>query len=381
MTDHESPKRVMHICLSQSWGGLEMYPGRVTPEFQRQGWEVHGIALEGSRVAESFRAAGVEPLTFRSRGAAMLGVHRVLSYLKQNDIHVVHGHKSSDMHLGALLVSLWPELRLFFTDHMGVKKPKKDLFHRWAYSKLQRLFSISQATYRTNLAAFPLPAERLTQLYYGISLSAYANPLSIIERRSLRQSLGIREKALAIALPGRINESKGHRVWVEALARLKSNSKPLNWCGVIIGEAGGEDAKTGGFADQLTAHIDALGLSDDVVFTGFRNDLAQCLKAMDIVCIPSINEAFGLSAIEAMAAGCPVVGSASGAIPELIAADRGRMAAPDNPDAWAEAIHEFLANESLRAALGSSASQWVHERFGLEQHVQALASFYSDSDR
>lgn len=381
MTNYESPKRVMHICLSQSWGGLEMYPGRVTPEFQRQGWEVHGIALEGSRVAESLRAAGVDPLTFRSRGAAIVGVHKVLRYLKKNDIHVVHGHKSSDMHLGALLVSLWSEVRLFFTDHMGVKKPKKDLFHRWAYSKLQRLFSISQATYRTNLAAFPLPAEQITQLYYGINLSAYSSQPSMIERRSLKQSLGVRNNLLAIALPGRISEAKGHRVWVEALARLKINSKALNWCGVIIGEAGGEDAKAGGFAEQLTAHVDALGLSDDIIFTGFRSDLAQYLKAMDIVCIPSINEAFGLSAIEAMAAGCAVVGSASGAIPELIAADRGRTAAPDNPDAWAEALHELLADQSLRAALGSSASQWVHERFGLDQHVQALVSFYRDSDR
>ena len=56
----------------------------------------------------------------------------------------------------------------------------------------------------------------------------------------------------------------------------------------------------------------------------------ECVKVMDIVRIPSVNETFGLSAIQAMAAGCPLVGSASGAIPELLAADRGRTAALDD---------------------------------------------------
>ena len=380
MSNHVIPKRVMHVCLSESWGGLEMYPGRVTPEFQRQGWEVHGIALEGSRVAESFRAVGVEPLIFRSRRAALLSVRKVLRYLKQHDIRVMHAHKSSDMRLGALLGSLWPELRLFFTDHMGVKKPKKDLYHRWAYSKLTRLFSISQAAYQTNLTAFPLPADRITQLYYGIDLTAYTKRLSAMDRLALRRSMGISENQLAIALPGRINKAKGHKVWVDALAQLKLRADVLDWCGVIIGEAGGEDAKPGGFFDQLKAQIHSLGLTENILFTGFRSDLAQCLQAMDLVCIPSVNEAFGLSVIEAMAAGCPVVGSAAGAIPELISPDRGRTALPNYPDMWTNAIAELTSDEPLRNRLGSSASVWVHEHFGMDRHVRALTEAYLQSE-
>ena len=380
MSTHEVPKRVMHVCLSESWGGLEMYPGRVTPEFQRQGWEVHGIALEGSRVGESFRSAGVEPLAFRSQVAALFSVFSVLDYLKRHDIRVMHAHKSSDMRLGALLVSLWPDLRLFFTDHMGVKKPKKDLYHRWAYSKLQRLFSISQTTYKTNLTAFPLPADRIMQLYCGIDLTDYAERLSVTDRSELRRALGVPTDVIAIALPGRIDEAKGHKVWVEALAQLKSRADLPSWCGVIIGEAGQEAAKPGGFLDQLKAQVDLLGLTENILFAGFRSDLARCLQAMDVVCIPSVNEAFGLSVIEAMAAGCPVVGSASGAIPELISPNRGRTAPPDYPDIWAGAIEELISDEPLRARLGSSASVWAHERFGIDRHVRALTEAYSQSE-
>lgn len=354
-----------------------MYPARVTPEFLRRGWEVHGIALKASRVADSFRQAGIDPLLFDTRVHALLSVSKVLRYLKEHDIRIVHAHKSGDMRLGALLVSLWPELRLFFTDHMGVRKPKKDLYHRWAYSKLTRLFAISNATYKRNLKAFPLPPDRVQQLYYGIDLSAFDESVSSDEQAATRQSLALSDTPVIIALPGRISESKGHLRWVEALSRLKVKPGLPKWVAVFIGEAGGRDAAAGGFADQLRDRIVALGLSDDVVFAGFRFDLARCLRAVDVVCIPSFDEAFGLSVIEAMAAGCPVVGSDSGAIPELITADRGRIAPPDDPEAWAEALVELLCDEDKRKAMGLAASQWVHEEFGMQRHVDALATSYT----
>lgn len=382
MTGMASPavrERVIHICLSPSWGGLEMYPGRVTPALLDQGWEVFGVALSGTQVATSMQDAGAETLVFRSQAHALCRVIQILRYLKAHDIRVVHAHKSSDMRLCALLAALWPRIRLFFTDHMGVKKPKKDIYHRWAYSKVWRLFSISQVTYQRNVSAFPLPKARIQQLYYGINLTAYEPVLDESERTSIRQSLGVDEAAIAIALPGRISESKGHGCWVDALAQLRGKPGLPPWQGVIIGEAGGLEAMPGGFADKLKARVGQLGLSKNVVFTGFRNDLARCLMAMDIVCIPSINEAFGLSVVEAMAAGCPVVGSNAGAIPELITADRGCVAPPDDPFAWADALVDLIANEPQRLQLGANASRWVNANFGLDSHVSRLVAAYEQS--
>ncbi len=376
MTDSSVPARVLHLCLSQSWGGLEMYPGRVTPELQRQGWTVHGMALAGTRVADAFRAVGVEPLTVRSRMAAVLELPRILRYLEHHDIRVIHAHKSSDMQVAALLVQWRPELRLFFTDHMGVKKPKKDPYHRWAYAKAQRVFSISQATHEWNRAALPVPDERLVQLYYGIDLEAYRTPMSDQERWELRRSLGVDDQAVVIALPGRITRSKGHSVWLDALARLNDQPGLPHWQAVVVGEASGEDARPGGFADELRATVKRNGLDHRVVFAGFRGDLAACLQAVDIACIPSVKEAFGLAVVESMAARCAVVGSASGAIPELIDHDRGRIADPGDANDWAAALVELVADAGLRARLAATASDWVNRRFTLAGHVERLVGYY-----
>ncbi|MBB3143041.1 glycosyltransferase family 4 protein [Halomonas organivorans] len=373
--------KVMQLCLSNGWGGLEMYPARIIPELARQGWEAHGLALAGSRVAASLEAAGVTPLTMASRGQALWRVGSILAYLKAHGIEVIHCHKSSDLRLGALLATLRPGLRLFFTDHMGVTRPKRDPYHRWAYGRVTRLFSISEATRARNLRAFPLPAERIRRLYLGIDPAPYVEGLCEGECASLRAELGVPEGAVAIGLPGRITPGKGQRVWVEALARLAERAETGGlasaWHGVVIGGLGAEEGSNAAFVEELRMRIQALGLDARITFSGFRADLPRCLQALDIVCTPSRNEAFGLTVIEAMAAGRPVVGASSGAIPELVSPDTGRLAAPESPEAWAAALAELVDDGALRERLGAAGRKRVLDDFTLAHHVAALVAEYA----
>jgi len=368
--------KVMHICLSDGWGGLEMYPSRIIPELKRQGWEPHGVALTGSRVAESLREAGIKPLLVPSKGRALLGLPRLLRYLKDHDIRVLHCHKSSDLRLGALLVTLRPGLRLFFTDHMGVTRPKKDAYHRWAYGRVTRLFSISDATRTRNLAAFPLPAARIRRLYLGIDTADFAPRLMTDERAFLRSSLGIPENAVAIGLPGRLTQGKGQELWIEALAGLAEQAPDLAWQGVLIGGVLASEGSDEAYVARLRALVSARGLEDSITFTGFRPDLPRLFEALDIVCVPSLNEAFGLTVIEAMAAGKAVIGADSGAIPELIDSSTGRLASPDSPRAWTEAMAKLAGDGELRERLGRAARQHVLDGFTLQAHVAELVAEY-----
>lgn len=369
--------KVMHLCLSDGWGGLEMYPARIIPELRRQGWEPHGLALAGSRVAESLASAGIEPLTLPSRARALFQAGQVLAYLKRYGIGVLHCHKSSDLRLGALLATLRPSLKLFFTDHMGVTRPKKDLYHRWAYGRVTRLFSISDATRARNLAAFPLPPERIRRLYLGIDLAPYAPRLDDAARGVLRRALGAAPGEVAIGLPGRLTDGKGHEVWLEGLARLGELAPALAWHGVLIGGLTAREGSDEAYVARLHQRVTALGLEDRVTFAGFRSDLPRLFEALDIVCVPSRNEAFGLTVVEAMAAGKAVVGADSGAIPELLDVGCGRLAAPQSPQDWAQAMAELGQDAALRERLGHAARQRAEASFGIAGHVQALVEEYA----
>lgn len=372
-------RKVMHICLSNGWGGLEMYSSRIIPELRRQGWAAHGLALSGSRVAASLHEAGITPLTVASRGQALLRVGRLLRYLKAHDIRILHCHKSSDLRLGALLVTLRPSLRLFFTDHMGVTRPKKDPYHRWAYGKVTRLFSISEATRQRNMAAFPLPPGRIRRLYLGIDPAPYVPRLTGSERQALRDALGIPPGAVAIGLAGRLTPGKGQGIWIEALAGLSERYPALAWHGVLIGGLTAAEGSSEAFVAELRDRVAELGLGERLTFAGFRADLPRLFEALDIVCVPSRNEAFGLTVIEAMAAGKAVVGADSGAIPELIDGETGRLAAPDDPLAWRDAMGELAGDATLRQCLGEAAREKVNAHFTLAAHVQGLVEAYADT--
>ena len=128
---------------------------------------------------------------------------------------------------------------------------------------------------------------------------------------------------------------------------------------------------------ELRQRVVELGLESRVTFAGFRRDLPRLFEALDIVCVPSRNEAFGLTVIEAMAAGKAVVGSDSGAIPELLDAETGRLAAPDDPQAWSDALAELAADAELRKGIGQAARHRVETGFTLASHVKALIEEYA----
>lgn len=186
------------------------------------------------------------------------------------------------------------------------------------------------------------------------------------------------EGAVAIGLPGRLTPGKGQEVWVEALARLAETRPELAWHGVLIGGLTAEEGSHEAHVAALRRRIDELGLASWITFTGFRRDLPRLFEALEVVCVPSRNEAFGLTVIEAMAAGKAVIGSDSGAIPELLERECGRLAPPEDAEAWAAAMAELAGDAELRRRLGQAARRRVEEDFTLAAHVAGLIRDYEN---
>ncbi|ERL51011.1 glycosyltransferase family 4 protein [Halomonas huangheensis] len=370
--------KVMQICLSDGWGGLEMYPSRIIPELTAQGWQVYGLALDGSRVASSMQDAGIEPLTIRSRSAALWQLRRILGFLRKHDIRLLHCHKSSDLRLAALLATLNSRIKVIFTDHMGVTRPKKDLYHRWAYGHVSRLLSISEATRKRNLKAFPLPPERIQRLYLGIDPLGQAPRLDAGERRALRTSLGVPLDSLTLGVAGRLTPGKGQRIFLQAFADLLREHPELKVHAVLIGGLSAAEGSREEYVTELQQLVAQQGIAEHVTFTGFRRDLARLFEILDVVCVPSRNEAFGLTVVEAMAAGKAVIGSASGAIPELLDIHSGRLADPEAPVEWSNAMAELTGDASLRISLGENARERVFTYFQMSTHIAALVDVYQE---
>ncbi|NLC08130.1 MAG: glycosyltransferase family 4 protein, partial [Syntrophomonadaceae bacterium] len=133
----------------------------------------------------------------------------------------------------------------------------------------------------------------------------------------------------------------------------------------------------GSLAQELKELAQHLQIADRVIFTGFREDVPQLMAVMDVVVVPSLSEAFGLSLIEAMCLGKPCVASAVGGITEI--AEDGRTALlvpPGDGAAIAEKVTWLLQNKEEAAALGARAAAEVEQRFSARVMVEKMTNLY-----
>jgi N-acetyl-alpha-D-glucosaminyl L-malate synthase BshA len=126
------------------------------------------------------------------------------------------------------------------------------------------------------------------------------------------------------------------------------------------------------------AHLaEELGIQDRVVFLGKQGSVAELLACADLFLLPSESESFGLSALEAMASGVPVVASSAGGLPEVIEDGISGVLAPvGDVDGMAAAGIDILRDEARWRKMSEAARQLATERFGVDRVVPMYESYY-----
>lgn len=120
------------------------------------------------------------------------------------------------------------------------------------------------------------------------------------------------------------------------------------------------------------------GPEELVIFLGEREDIPEILRAVDLLLVPSWEEPFGRTVIEAMAAGVPVVATDNGGPPEIVEeAGCGLTLPPCEPGAWAAEIGRLLADRSLLSAMGRRGRETARSRFGIDRHVERVLAVYT----
>ena len=148
----------------------------------------------------------------------------------------------------------------------------------------------------------------------------------------------------------RMERLKGHTVLLDALGRLRNRA---GWSCRLAG--GAQRPHEAQYMDSLRARAASLGIADRVEFLGDRSDIPRLLSDAHIYCQPNIEpDAFGLSIIEAMAAGLPVVTSALGGAKEIVDETCGVLVTPRDPAALASALSALLDDRPRRERLGAN---------------------------
>ena len=298
--------------------------------------------------------------SYAPEGIARMGFGDLLTLWRRRTPLVWHARRNDEMIIGLLLRALgWP-LRLVFTS-AGQRHHKR--LTRWLIGNMDAIIATSEAS------ASYLKREA-TIIPHGVDTDVYAPP----DNRSAAFAESGLPGRYAVGCFGRIRAQKGSDVFVDAMCRLLPRYP--DFTAVMVGAIVPEQA---GFAGDLKRRIEAAGLTSRIVITGELaiEEVQRWYRRLTIYAFTSRNEGFGLTLIEAMAAGVGLVAARAGAA-ELVVEDgvTGVLVAAGDADALAAALEPLMRDVAAASAMGARARQRVLEKFSLDAEARAIAEVY-----
>lgn len=275
---------------------------------------------------------------------------------------VWHARRNTDMLAGLILRYVFHfKLMLVFT---SAAQRKHSWVTRFCYRRMDGLIA-------TTAAAASFVNRETVVVPHGVNIDLFSPPADRAANWASRDLPG----GYGIGVFGRIRPQKGTEEFVDAMIRVLPQ-RP-DWTAVIIGETTPEFLA---FERRLRAKVRDAGFTDRVQFTGFLKrfeDIPDWYRALSVVVCPSRTEGFGLSCLEAMASGCPVVATRAGAWPELITDGiDGYLVSCEDADALAAGILKITENAMLVRRMGQQARQKVTRQYQVENEADGIHAVY-----
>src|SRR5882724_5368306 len=310
------------------------------------------------KLAKMFRAAWLGPDA--PDGIARMGTLDLVKLWRSRTPLIWHAQRNNEMIVGVLLRSLgWP-LKLVFT---SAAQRHHSWITRWLIGRMDAIIA-------TNDVSASFLKRDATVIPHGVDTKLYKPP---VDRAAAFAQAGLPGR-YAIGCFGRVRAQKGSDVFVDAMCRLLPRYP--DFTAVMVGAIVPEQM---GFAADLKKRIEAAGLSSRVVITGELEieEVQRWYQRLTIYAFTSRNEGFGLTLIEAMAAGAALVASRAGAA-ELVVEDgvTGVLTPPGDAEALVAALEPLMREPARAAAMGARGRARVAERFSLDTEANRIAELY-----
>ena len=309
--------RILQFITELTPAGAERVVCELSKELVQRGEEVMVLSLmplpQNDAIVEELRDSQIAVKSLnvsKSSPWRILGIARVLKEFQTDVVHSHLIHPNIIARFAKIFSSV--KFKLINTVHIAERRPGK-WWHffcdRITFNLCDCQTAVSKAVRDFHSAKIAKSPDLMPVIYNGLP---NIQPLCEDRKRELRNEWGFEGCAKVIGSVGRLDWQKGYDIFLQALPEI-SLSIPAgeNWGIVILGE--GEQRA------ELENIIDNLNIENfTITLPGFRKDAAECIGAFDLFVMPSRYEGFGLTLIEAMMQGVPILASGSDSLPELM---------------------------------------------------------------
>jgi phosphatidylinositol alpha-1,6-mannosyltransferase len=370
MTTAPRPLTILQLAANRWWTGSADPIIRLVTGLAARGHRVHLGVVRGDRFEAKAREAGIEPLRgfdLRPRGwplPIVRDLRRLRALVAQESVDVVHVHHSHDHWLARLVALALPRRVPVVRTFHNLRAVNAGRAARWLYRGTAAVFAVSRGI-ESRCRDVGIPAARVVWTP-GIADTARFQPDT--DGRVIRDEFGLGAAPVVVSV-SRLSANRGHETLLTGFKVLLEHIPEARL--LLVGK--GEGLR------HLERLVDDLGLGRAVVFTGYRDrDLPAVVAAADCFALMGAgSDESCRAALEAMAAGRPVVARRVGALPETVVdGETGVLLEDDSAERVAAALRRLLTDRAVASTMGRAGRRRAEDLFSAEHAVSIVEAAY-----
>jgi glycosyltransferase involved in cell wall biosynthesis len=297
-------------------------------------------------------------------GYDLRALFQIIALLRRERPTILHTHTTKAGILGRIAGRVTrtrtihtPHGHLFY-GYFGKGKEQLYVFlERLAARFCERIITISEDERREYLRRGIGDKKKVVTIYNGIDIGRFPGHGKLI-----RRELGLAQQVPLVGFVGRLEEVKGPHLFVDTARRIKAAAPQTHF--LMVGDGAMKEGLIQKAQGMPQLHI-----------VGFREDIPDCLAALDILLIPSLNDGFNLVAVEAMASAKPIVAMAVGGLPEVVG-DSGILVGPGDTTRMAQEVIKLLNSPALMKEMGAGGRKRAETLFSWDISLQKTLALY-----
>jgi glycosyltransferase involved in cell wall biosynthesis len=382
------PVKILRVIARLNMGGPALHVAYLTEGLRQRGYETVLVAGTLARGEDSMAfvaaARDVEVVHIDQLGREisplrdLVATVRLARLIRKERPQILHTHTAKAGTVGRVAAILAGSRRppiVVHTFHGHVLRgyfgPLRSRFfrllERWLATRTTALIAVSPQVRDDLVALGVAPKERFVVIRLGIELDERVAGDSSNGRADNRRYLGIPGERFAVGWIGRMTAVKRTDDILVAFKGLRDSGVDAVLC--LVGD--GPDRP------ELERRAHELGVIRDTVFLGYQEDVAPFYSAFDALILPSSNEGTPVSAIEALAAGRPVVATRVGGVPDVVRdGEDGFLVEAGDTDELADRLEQLARDPALRERMGRQGRERVLPRYAVNRLVEDVDELY-----
>ncbi len=357
---------VLHILSDSNIGGAGIYVAELSKALDKNVFNVFVACPKGAKVIDRIDSSVniISVGITKDKSFSPHDIRHLIKIIKENHIDIVHTHASFSGRIAGWLcgkkIIYTRHTPYYSTDISSIKKLFNKLINKIFTNKI---IAVSEYV-KNQLIATGVDKNLIMTVLNGIDINKYNE---IYDTQSIKDNIGLKDEFILLQI-GRLEVDKGHEYLLRVIPYLKKDKYNIKL--LLVGD--------GSLRKYLEDLVNDLGISKQVNFLGYVEDIKPLIAISDVFVLPSINEALSIALLEAMCMNKPCIASEVGGIPEVINESCGILVSPKDTTGLKDAVIKLYDNIELVHSMGNTGRQIVITNFNILKMTTQVEDIYLD---